>query len=927
VAQTRLSGHSKRLTLIGFGLILAILLANGLAIGELRRQAGDEVRARTNNRGLLIAEQTANSLQAVDLVLGDIQRHLPDFGVTTPGRFDQVLGTRDFHDTLARRLAMLPQADVILVLDANGTMINTSSSWPISDDARFKDLSARDYFVYFKTHDDHAAYVSAPVVNRLTGQPTIFMARRVNGPGGEFLGVLLGAMRLKYFDDIYAGLGLPQGSGITLLRRDGTLLVRFPPAPAAVPRMPAESAWYRLVRAGGGNYRSPGYFGDGALFVSVHPLATYPVVVDTTVSDAAAFALWRRQASMIAVGTACAVLLFLILMYALIAQFRRLEQEREAAIEHNEELERTRTRLESQAEKLLRTTAAMQESKSSLKEKSNLLETTLEHMDQGLIMVNGDGFVDICNRTAMAMLDLPPELMRTHPPLAEVVAHQRRTAEFAALGLDITAAMEANCLRADHEAPHSYERRATNGRLLEVRGQPIAGGGFVRTYTDITERKAAEDRVHYLAHHDELTRLANRVSFRERLEQELKLRRRDDNWSVLYLDLDHFKNVNDTLGHPVGDKLLSAVAERLRGCVREGDIVARLGGDEFAIAQTGVEQPRQATALAGRLIEALGRPFDIGEHHVTVGTSVGIAIGPADGISADTLLQNADMALYRAKADGRGGFRFFEPIMDAQVQARRRLEMDLREALANGEFELFYQPMLNTGTGVLSGFEALIRWRHPLRGLMKPGEFIPLAEEIGLIVPIGEWVLREACREAATWAGDMKVAVNLSPAQFHSSNLVNAVRSALEASGLRPDRLELEIVESMLLQNTTAMLDILHQLRALGLSIAMDDFGTGYSSLGYLRSFPFDSIKIDQSFIRDLNTNPDSRAIVHTIMELSRTLGMSVTAEGVETNEQLAIVRGEGCSEVQGYLFSAPCPGAEVAALIARFATEVMQAA
>jgi diguanylate cyclase (GGDEF)-like protein len=927
LTQNRLPGHlpsSRRFTLVGIGSILAILLASGVGVGELRRQAGDEVRARTNNRGLLIAEQTANSLQAVDLVLRGIQRHLSDLGVTTPGRFDQVLGTRDFHDTLARRLAMLPQADVILVLDANGTMINTSRGWPISEDARFKDLSARDYFVYFKAHDDHAAYVSAPVVNRLTGQPTIFMGRRMNGPGGEFLGVLLGAMRLKYFEDIYAGLGLSEGNGITLLRRDGTLLVRFPPAPAAVPRMPAESAWYRLVRAGGGNYRSPGYFGGGTRFVSVHPLATYPVVVDTMVSDHVAFALWRRQAIWIAVGVACAVLCILILMRALTRQFRHLEQEREAAIERNEELERTRTRLESQAEKLLLTTAAMQETKSRLKEKSSLLETTLEHMDQGLIMVNGDGFVDVCNRKAMAMLDLPPEMMQRQPPFAEVLAYQWQGEEFAALDPSTKAFLRDEGLR---DRPHSYERHSRDGRKLEVRGVPIAGGGFVRTFTDITERKAAEERACYLAHHDELTRLANRASFHEALEQRLKLRRHDDRWAVLTLDLDHFKNVNDTLGHPLGDRLLRAVADRLRGCVREGDILARLSGDEFAIVQTGVEQPRHATALAGHLIETLARPFDLDEHQVLIGASLGVVIAPADGTTADALLKNADMALYRAKEEGRGGFRFFEPTMDAQAQARRQLEMDLRGALANGEFELFYQPMLNARANVLSGFEALIRWHHPSRGLMGPDEFIPLAEEIGLILPIGEWALREACREAATWAGNLKVAVNLSPVQFRSFNLVIVVRSALETSGLQPHRLDLEIVESVLLENTAATLDSLRVLRDLGLNIAMDDFGTGYSSLSYLHKFPFGTIKIDQSFIRDLTTSADSRAIVHAIVELGRSLGMSVTAEGVQTDEQLAILRGEGCDEVQGYLFSPPRPGAEVAALIARFGAEIMQAA
>jgi len=343
----------------------------------------------------------------------------------------------------------------------------------------------------------------------------------------------------------------------------------------------------------------------------------------------------------------------------------------------------------------------------------------------------------------------------------------------------------------------------------------------------------------------------------------------------------------------------------------------RLGGDEFAIVQIGAKQPHQAISLAERLIEALGRPFQLGVYQVTVGTSVGIALDTCCEADTETLLKSADMALYRATADGRGTYRFFEPIMNAEVQARHALETDLRMAVANNELELFFQPILDTQTYALNGFEALVRWRHQQRGLVPPMEFIPLAEETGLIVPLGDWIVQEACRQAASWASATTVAVNLSPAQFKNPRLVATIRGALKASGLAAEHLKLEITESVLLQDTPATLKILDQLQSLGLGISLDDFGTGYSSIGYLRSFPFGTIKIDRSFIRDLGVKPDALALIHAIVDLGRALGMSVIAEGVETTEQLATLQEERCNEVQGYLFSQPLPAAEIPALIA----------
>jgi diguanylate cyclase (GGDEF)-like protein len=444
-------------------------------------------------------------------------------------------------------------------------------------------------------------------------------------------------------------------------------------------------------------------------------------------------------------------------------------------------------------------------------------------------------------------------------------------------------------------------------------------GGWVATYEDVTERRHAEARIVFMARHDALTNLPNRVLFAERIEQALAQMGRGSGFAVLCLDLDHFKQVNDTLGHPVGDQLLRAVAERLQACAREIDTVARLGGDEFAIVQRDVKDPEAVAILARRIVEVVSAPYQLEGHCVTIGVSIGISLAPADGFLCERLLKNADLALYRAKAEQRGVWRFFEAEMDARLQARRQLEVELREALAGDELKLLYQPIYDLERERICGFEALLRWQHPTRGLVSPTEFIPIAEEIGLIASFGEWVLYRACAEARKWPEHVKLAVNVSPAQFMSDRLVHAVTDALAVSGLKAQRLELEITESVLLANSGTTFNILHSLRALGASISMDDFGTGYSSLSYLRSFPVDKIKIDQSFVRGMSATDGSDMIVRALIGLGRSLGMLTTAEGVETAEQLSQLRMEKCNEVQGYLFSPPVDPSLIPQLLERW--------
>ncbi len=406
-------------------------------------------------------------------------------------------------------------------------------------------------------------------------------------------------------------------------------------------------------------------------------------------------------------------------------------------------------------------------------------------------------------------------------------------------------------------------------------------------------------RFPWLALHDSLTELANRGFLAKRLEQDLVRSRRDEtSLAVLCLDLDRFKQVNDTLGHPAGDALLRAVADRLRQCVRRSDTVARLGGDEFAIIQSPIASVDEAGSLAQRVIAVLSEPYDLGEHRIAIGTSVGVVVAPTDSMQADVLLKMADMALYRSKGEGRGTARFFKPEMDHELAARRVLETSLRRAVVMKEFELHYQPLVDVPSGSVTAMEALVRWRHPERGLVRPDEFIPLAEETGLIVQIGTWVLRQACIDAASWPASVRVAVNLSASEFKGIGLVDAISEALDDAGLAPERLELEITETSLITDTETALTMLQALRTMGVRIVLDDFGTGYSSLNYLRTFPFDKIKIDRSFIQDIETRADCKAIVRAVTDIGDNLGIATTAEGVETYAQLEQIRAHGCDEV-----------------------------
>jgi diguanylate cyclase (GGDEF)-like protein len=544
-------------------------------------------------------------------------------------------------------------------------------------------------------------------------------------------------------------------------------------------------------------------------------------------------------------------------------------------------------------------------------------DTALNNMPLGLFMFDADHCLVVANNRIQGLLGASPDTSRKGASVRALLADSARARRIAEADIDrLTTGFED---RLSRRLENELYATTEDGRSLSFTFEAMKGGGSVVLVEDITERERAEAAIRHLARYDPLTKLPNRTCFRDDILPILKAsEERRERCALLFIDLDEFKQVNDTLGHSQGDELLCAVADRLRTVVRECDMVARLGGDEFVILMTPLKRPEQAASLAKRIVTLLDETFEVDGHQVAIGASIGISIAPRDGVDADTLLKCADMALYRAKADGRGTWRFFEKEMDTEAQARRNLELDLRNALASGAFEVYFQPLVSLRGQTICGFEALLRWSHPQRGMVSPAEFIPVAEEMGVIVELGELVLQQACVECTKWPESVRVAVNVSSTQFKRSNVAKAVKQALAISGLPASRLEIEITETTLLQDTQSTRQTLDTLRGMGVCISLDDFGTGYSSLSYLHSFPLDKIKIDRSFLRGIGSSERSLKLLRGVARLSSELGMAVVVEGVETEEQLQLISAEpGVDEVQGYLYSPAVPAREVVRLLA----------
>jgi diguanylate cyclase (GGDEF)-like protein len=548
-------------------------------------------------------------------------------------------------------------------------------------------------------------------------------------------------------------------------------------------------------------------------------------------------------------------------------------------------------------------TAQLKKSKQKLRIQNDRFLTALENMSQGLAMFDGHQRLVICNHQYLEIYDLPRHLGRAGTHLLTIL--RARIAAGTSAGDDPAAYLRERLSTAATGISSSATHHLKNGRVLSVTHKAMADGGWVTMHKDITELHNMQAELAHQAYHDSLTGLPNRSLLYQRLGQAFETLQPDGSFAVLCLDLDGFKAINDSMGHASGDKLLKQVAARLNECVGGSGVVGRMGGDEFAVLHPG-GTPDSALALAKSILDEIRRPFDIDDHAVLVGVSVGIAMAPRDGQSADNLLKSGDLALYSIKRGRRGGYSFFEADLAKTLSHRGRMEHDLRRALANGEFELFYQPILNLATQTIAGFEALLRWQHPTDGMILPADFIPLAEELGLIVPIGEWVIREAFIEAASWPASLRVAVNVSSVQFDRGNLVHVVMNALAATGLARDRVEIEITETLFLKDSQTNLDILHELHALGVKVALDDFGTGYSALSYLLAFPFDKLKIDGSFVRALDNAAGAQIILRSVADIGQRMGMLTTAEGIESPEQLRDVQAMGYTEAQGFLISKP---------------------
>jgi diguanylate cyclase (GGDEF)-like protein len=886
---------SRRLAglIVGTAIVVAVIIgANATILSHLRDSTLRETQTNLLRQSLTLSELVDRTLQSVDLVLAGVAAKAR---ATVPADSDgQELRSQEFFLFLRENKWELPQIDALGMLDAEGRRINHSRGWPTPE----LDLASREYFQALKRDPNLPLVIAEPVVGRTSGAWVVVVARSIVGHDGRFLGVAYASILLSYFEELFSATSLGDGYAGALMREDGTLLARYPTAGQIGAKSPA-SVLEKLQAARFAVSSAISPVDHQARIAAGYRLSRYPLVVVATQNETTAFAGWRTLAAMIAV--IAAIMIAVILISAVLIARAWKQQERLNAA-NQEIIESDKIRALAQAE-LNR--------QHDLSEQNVRFASAMEHMAHGLCMYDHDARLVICNSRYAALYDLTPDQIRPGTSLKSILEARVAAGQTPA---DTKAYIERRLAEVSTQQPYYVENELRDGRTIAVSHQPMQDGGWVAIHQDVTQRRLAEAQIAFMASHDALTGLANRTLLREKIvEAGARHQSHGEPFAVLMLDLDHFKIVNDSVGHSAGDVLLQETAQRLCAVLGETDVLARLGGDEFAILRAGAAAQRDAAmALAERVVDTVAEPFDLDGNKLSVGVSIGIALAPQDGVDPDDLLRKADLALYRTKARGRNGASFFDAAMMAAAEARHQLANELRDALAREEFELQYQPLIDLATRAPCGAEALVRWRHPEKGLIPPDRFIPLAEDTGLIVELGAWILRQACADAVAWPERFRLAVNLSPVQFRRGNVYDLVVNALADSGLAAERLELEITESVLLDRDANCHVLLQQLRDIGISIAVDDFGTGFSSLGYITSFPVDKIKIDKSFTQGVAERAECAAVIASVITLARGLDIETTAEGVETEQQLELLRIAGVTSAQGYLFGRPVPPAEL---------------
>ena len=856
----RLLAERRSSAVLGFAIISMIWIGIIAKYSEDYQSDQREAERTNHNFAMIFEENVLRSIGEIDKALLYLR-----------GNIEQRKGTTDLG-TIVRTTDVLSEIIVqVAIIDENGILrasnVGPQPTWPA-------DLSDREHYKVHVNNPADELFISKPVVGRVSKKWSVQFSRRISNPDGSFDGVVVASLNPEHLTEFYDKIDFGPSASISLIGADGVVRSSGGTGNGFVLGQNLDGSKIFAQMRLGANATFQDTDASGELhLVTIRKVHGQPLWLSVSTNESEIHRVsWSTFEINVAAGTA----LTLILLAAM--------------------------------EQLLRTEAAA-------KQKAEQLQSTLENMSQGIMLVTKDQEIPVINGRCGELLDLPAEFVKQPPSYGRLIEHQTQSGNLAEcadggrpLAIDVVPTTPGELTVS--------ECAMRNGTVLEIRSGRLADGGFVQTFTDITKRWEAEAHVARLASEDPLTGLPNRRVFRaalDRVNQDQARSTTDDvrcpEFAILFLDVDRFKVINDTLGHRVGDLLLRDVANRLKSSLPPDAELARLGGDEFAIMIPWLGSGLEVEMLASRLVQAVDQPYEIDGCQIRTSISIGIAIGPADGPTPDDLLIAADLALYAVKASGRGSYKFYHSSMSKEFNERRQTEIDLREAIERNQLQLHYQPIVDLRRNAITGFEALVRWEHPTKGIVPPINFIPVAEDSGLIIPLGEWVLAEACRRAAEWPDNLRIAVNLSPVQFSDPNLLSMVEGVLAQTGLAPGRLELEITERIFMDSDEATLTTLRRLKHLGIRISMDDFGTGYSSLSYLRSFPFDKIKVDRVFVSDLGFDTEHIVIVQAVVSIANALGMIATAEGVETEEQRTVLAGLGCDEAQGYLFGGPVPG------------------